>query len=109
MPHPHEQKLHEVVNSLTSESFRSFVAARTADTSRSPSSARPAPPATVSFKSSLRVTLVASSGRSALITVSFSLFESRIERRGQTSADGPPELAIHITGGRVTSPRRPPA
>ena len=36
MPHPHEQKLHEVVNSLTSESFKSFVAARTAETSRSP-------------------------------------------------------------------------
>jgi hypothetical protein len=36
MPHPHEQKLHEVVNSLTSESFKSFVAARIAGTSMSP-------------------------------------------------------------------------
>src|SRR6187399_1392151 len=58
MPHPHEQKLHDVVNSLTSESFMSFVAARTAETSSSPSSARPAPPAKVSFRRSLRVTVL---------------------------------------------------
>src|SRR6185295_5346326 len=56
IPHPHEQKLHEVVNSLTSESFKSFVAARTAETSRSPPSASPAPPPRVSFNRSLRLT-----------------------------------------------------
>ena len=55
MPHPHEQKLHEVVNSLTSESFKSFVAARTAGTSRSPPSASPAPPPKVSLSRSLRL------------------------------------------------------
>src|SRR6185436_8601077 len=54
MPHPHEQKLQEVVNSLTSESFRSFVAARIAGTSRSPPSASPDPPPKVSFNRSLR-------------------------------------------------------
>src|SRR4029077_12744724 len=55
MPHPHEQKLHEVVNSLTSESFNSFVAARIAGTSRSPPSASPAPPPRVSRKRALRL------------------------------------------------------
>ena len=55
MPQPHEQKLHEVVNSLTSESFKSFVAARIAGTSRSPPTASPAPPPTVSLNRSLRV------------------------------------------------------
>src|SRR5580765_7365180 len=55
MPHPHEQKLHEVVNSLTCESFRSFVAARIAGTSRSPVSASPAPPPRVTRKRSLRL------------------------------------------------------
>src|SRR5688572_7876064 len=56
MPHPHEQKLQEVVNSLTSESFSSFVAALTAERSTSPSSARPAPPHSVRPNSSLRLT-----------------------------------------------------
>src|SRR5580765_521011 len=55
MPHPHEQKLHEVVNSLTSESFKSFVAARIAGTSRSPPSASPASPQRVSLNRSLRL------------------------------------------------------
>src|SRR6188508_2396823 len=55
MPHPHEQKLHEVVNSLTSESFMSCVAARIAGTSMSPPSASPDPPAKVSLKRSLRL------------------------------------------------------
>ena len=64
MPHPHEQKLQEVVNSLTSESFRSCVAARIAGTSRSPPSASPDPPPRVSLNRSLRliVDLGASSG-----------------------------------------------
>src|SRR6516225_4407153 len=44
MPHPHEQKLHEVVNSRTSRSFNCCVAARTEGTSRTPASARPSPP-----------------------------------------------------------------
>ena len=56
-PHPHEQKLHEVVNSLTAESFKSFVAARIAGTSRSPPSASPAPPPRVNLNRSLRVML----------------------------------------------------
>src|SRR5690242_13601183 len=55
MPQPHEQKLHEVVNSLTSESFRSLVAARTAETSTSPSRARPAAVQKVSLKRSRRL------------------------------------------------------
>src|SRR6188768_3216398 len=55
IPHPHEQKLHEVVNSLTSESFRSCVAARISATSRSPPKARPDPPPTVSLNRSLRL------------------------------------------------------
>ena len=55
MPQPHEQKLHEVVNSLTFESFKSFAAACTAGTSRSPPSASPAPPPTVAFSQSLRL------------------------------------------------------
>ena len=56
IPQPHEQKLQEVVNSLTSASFNSFVAARTAGQSRSPPTASPAPPPKVSLKRSLRLT-----------------------------------------------------
>src|SRR5580765_2687668 len=55
MPHPHEQKLHEVVNSLTFESFKSFVAARIAGTSKSPPSASPDPPPKVSRNKSRRL------------------------------------------------------
>src|SRR4029077_9295478 len=57
MPHPQEQKLHEVVNSLTSESFKFFVAARIAGTSRSPPSASPTPPPTVRLNRSRRLTV----------------------------------------------------
>jgi hypothetical protein len=55
MPHPHEQKLHDVVNSLTFDSFRSSVAARMARTSRSPPSANPDPPLRVSLNRSRRL------------------------------------------------------
>src|SRR5262252_9899316 len=41
MPQPHEQKLHEVVNSFTSESFRSLVAAFKAGRSSKLPSAKP--------------------------------------------------------------------
>ena len=51
-PHLHEQKLQEEVNSLTSESFKSFVAARIAGTSSSPPIANPVPPPTVNFSKS---------------------------------------------------------
>ena len=56
MPQPHEQKLQEVVNSLTFESFSSRAAACTAVTSRNPSSTRPAPPPTASFNQPRRLT-----------------------------------------------------
>src|SRR5215472_668390 len=56
IPHPHEQKLQEVVNSLTLESFNSSVAALTAVTSISPSTARPIAPPTLAFIQSLRLT-----------------------------------------------------
>src|SRR6187455_3149455 len=55
MPHPHEQKLQEVVNSLTFDSFMSAVAARMARTSRSPPSANPDPPPRVSLNRSRRL------------------------------------------------------
>jgi hypothetical protein len=54
MPHPHEQKLHEVVNSLTFASFKFCVAARTVDTSMSPLSASPAPPPAPNLNNCLR-------------------------------------------------------
>jgi len=48
MPHPQEQKLQDVVISVTLASFTSLVAARTAATSITPSSARPTvPPAAI--------------------------------------------------------------
>src|SRR5277367_6827324 len=56
MPQPHEQKLQEVVNSLTSESFNFSVLARTAATSTRPPSASPAPPPAAVLNHSLRVT-----------------------------------------------------
>src|SRR6187402_2552363 len=56
MPQPHEQKLHEVENSATSESFSSRAATFTAVQSSRPPTARPAPPPTVSFNTSLRET-----------------------------------------------------
>src|SRR4029077_20421359 len=58
MPQPHEQKLQEVVNSLTSESFNFWVFARTAATSTSPPSASPAQPPAAVLNHSLRVTPV---------------------------------------------------
>src|SRR5262249_42886808 len=51
-----EQKLHDVVNSCTSASFTSLAAAFTAVQSSSPPTARPAPPPTVSLRTSLRLT-----------------------------------------------------
>src|SRR5436190_21850957 len=63
MPQPHEQKLQDVVNSLTADSFKSFVAARIAGTSTSPPSASPAPPPNVSLNRSLRL-MVALGARS---------------------------------------------
>src|SRR6476659_4922137 len=56
MPQPHEQKLQEVVNSLTSESFNCCVLARTAATSTTPLSANPAQPPAALLNHSLRVT-----------------------------------------------------
>src|ERR1700745_3894944 len=66
MPHPHEQKLQEVVNSLTCESFRLFVAALIVGTSRSPPSARAAPPPTLALSHSLRLMDSAPVARGAL-------------------------------------------
>src|ERR1700740_496117 len=56
IPHPQEQKLQEVVNSLTFDSFNSCVAARTAATSMSPPTARPIAPPMLAFIQSLRLT-----------------------------------------------------
>jgi hypothetical protein len=55
MPHPHEQKLHEVVNSLTFASFNFCVAALTVDRSRRSPSASPAPPPIVNLNQSRRL------------------------------------------------------
>src|SRR5262245_34607411 len=55
MPHPHEQKLQEVVNSVTFESFSFCVAALIVGTSISPPSASPTPPPTVALNHSLRL------------------------------------------------------
>src|SRR3954447_26730499 len=62
MPQPHEQKLHEVVNSLTFASLKVFAAAFTAGTSRRPPSASPVPPPSVVFSQSRRLR-VGSGGR----------------------------------------------
>src|SRR6187401_466149 len=67
MPQPHEQKLHEVVNSLTSESFKVRAAASTAGQSRRPPTASPAPPPIVNFNASLRLRRTS---RGALMRVS---------------------------------------
>src|SRR5579862_4475021 len=56
MPQPHEQKLQEVVNSLTSESFNFRVLACTAATSTRLLSANPAQPPAAVLNHSLRVT-----------------------------------------------------
>ena len=58
MPQPHEQKLQEVVNSLTFESFSICVLARTASTSTKALSASPAQPPAAVLNHSLRVTPV---------------------------------------------------
>jgi hypothetical protein len=58
MPQPHEQKLQEVVNSLTSESFIICVLARTASISTKAPSASPAQPPAAVLNHSLRVTHV---------------------------------------------------
>src|SRR6201987_1342840 len=56
MPHPQEQKLHEVVNSLTFASFNFWVAALTVDKSIRPSKASPTLPARATLNRSLRLT-----------------------------------------------------
>src|ERR1700758_851415 len=56
MPQPQEQKLQEVVNSLTSESFNFCVLACTAATSTRLPSANPAQPPAAVLNHSLRVT-----------------------------------------------------
>src|SRR5258705_4193116 len=61
MPHPHEQKLHDVVNSLMFSSFNFCVAALTVDRSRRSPIASPAPPLTVSRNQSRRLIDVAPS------------------------------------------------
>src|SRR5262245_38746633 len=55
MPHPHEQKLHDVVNSTTLASLRERVAALTAGTSTRPPSARPTPLPTADLSQSRRL------------------------------------------------------
>src|SRR5689334_873969 len=65
MPHPHEQKLHDVVNSLTLESFRFCVLARTAGRSTKLASASPAQPPALFFSHSLRESCDALEGDSA--------------------------------------------
>jgi hypothetical protein len=57
MPQPHEQKLQDVVNSLTSESFSFLVSARAAGKSIKVPSAKPAQPPAVVLNHSLRETL----------------------------------------------------
>src|SRR5215475_4978839 len=69
MPHPQEQKLHEVVNSWTLESFRFLAAARTVDISSRPLSARPALPPSVMFNHSLRVIWVGLSGQELVMSL----------------------------------------
>ena len=56
MPQPHEQKLHEVVNSVTLVSFSFWASALTAGKSITPPNARPMPPPIATFNQSLRLT-----------------------------------------------------
>jgi hypothetical protein len=55
MPHPHEQKLQEVVNSLTFESFSPCVAALIVGTSTRLPRASPTPPLKLALNQSLRL------------------------------------------------------
>src|SRR6516162_10337651 len=55
MPQPHEQKLHEVVNSVTRESFRFCVAALIVGRSMRLARASPMPPPTLALHQSLRL------------------------------------------------------
>src|SRR5215469_11599978 len=55
IPHPHEQKLQDVVNSRTSESFNFCLAALTAGTSMRLPRASPTPPPTLALNQSLRL------------------------------------------------------
>src|SRR6188768_3797096 len=101
MPHPHEQKLHEVVNSLTSESFRSFVAARIAGTSRSPPTASPAPPPKVSLNRSLR--LIVGAGATGDSSIGFLKwvfsFEQTGERRWRMLGRSVMQFRVHHAPG----------
>src|ERR1700756_3573098 len=56
MPHPHEQKLHDVVNSFTFARLRFLLAALTFCTSTRSLIASPAPPAAATLNHSLRLT-----------------------------------------------------
>ncbi len=59
MPHPHEQKLHEVVNSVTCATFNFSVAAATVGRSSNPLSANPAPAPAANRNRSRRLTAAA--------------------------------------------------
>ena len=90
MPQPHEQKLQEVVNSLTSESFNFWVFARTAATSTRPPSATPAqPPAAV---------------RDGKL-ISMEGDYDHIVNRGSLCVKGISMFATHASPNRLTTPR----
>ena len=67
MPQPQEQKLQDVVASVTLASFTSLVAARTSATSITPSSARPTEPPAASCSQRLRLNVPTSRVGNSLI------------------------------------------
>src|SRR5215471_374559 len=89
MPHPHEQKLHDVVNSATFASLSCSVAAATAGMSTMPESARPTPPPTVTFSQSRRLTEVGSLTGELRTSMGFSA-----NVRHRTSGHRGPQLCV---------------
>src|SRR5690242_2312945 len=106
IPHPHEQKLHEVVNSLTSESFISRAAAFIAGQSTSPASGNPDAPPTDSFRNARRLT-PASSERPSMRLLPWG-FGGVADPTARTRAEGArrsADLRLHRDREGVLAPR----
>src|SRR5580692_6139154 len=99
MPHPHEQKLQEVVNSLTSESFSICVLARTASTSTKAPSASPAQPPAAVLNQSLRVTPVRVFGDSPAVFSICAFIPSPSFLFGSKARSIHHESELHLSAG----------
>ena len=105
IPQPQEQKLHEVVNSLTSESFIALVAARAAGTSTRPARVSPPAPRKPSPRRSRRLTRRRAARRA--IQGGLGQTASGVSLHGHTSGAGTLAGRLPAVTPHSTDRRRP--